>query len=165
MAALDEIGLDRHLVPPQVWQGQINTFGWALRSRIPGKTLVLHVRGAENDKLDAEAHQATLAVMRSRCRDRDQRIHVHCFGGGPVQVADWLWEYPRTCFGFTLDILSGSPAQKQALRSLESTQYVLETDAPYFPPPGVRFSHPHYLGAVATVVAEIRGVSPRGSSV
>ena len=52
------------------------------------------------------------------------------------------------------DILSGS----RPLRSLVSTQYVLETDVPYLPSPSVRFSHSHYLGAVAKVVAKIRGV-------
>jgi len=46
------------------------------------------------------------------------------------------------------------------VRTLGAHQYVLESDAPYFAPPGTQLGHPHYLGEVAQEVAEVRGVAP-----
>ena len=58
-------------------------------------------------------------------------------------------------------VRSFNSEQKEALRSVPPYRILLESDAPYFPPPNARHGHPHYLYEVAKVVGTVRANSPR----
>jgi Tat protein secretion system quality control protein TatD with DNase activity len=47
--------------------------------------------------------------------------------------------------------------QQQALRAVRDDSFLLETDEPYFIPPGYEVSTPNLIVYVAEVVARIRG--------
>ena len=50
------------------------------------------------------------------------------------------------------------PGQLTALRELDGTRLLLETDSPYFQPSGYRRSTPALLGMVAADVAKVLGI-------
>ena len=157
--ALGEVGLDRS-VSRDLWARQETTLAWTRSANKSGKPLILHLRGERGDPTAAEVHRRALEIVGERCRSQAQAVHLHCFCGGPEQVRSWLAKFPNTYFGFTLEVRRFVREQLRALASLDSSRILLESDSPYFPPPGAEHGHPQYLWEVAAAVGEVRGVGP-----
>ena len=83
-------------------------------------------------------------------------IHLHCFTGDQYVLQKWLETFPRTYFGFTNLVDSYTYDQIAALREIEESRLLLESDAPYCPSRGNRVSSPSQLYRVAKTVAELR---------
>lgn len=47
--------------------------------------------------------------------------------------------------------------QVGVLRNLRETEFLLETDSPYFPLRGTELGHPQYIGEITQLVVESRG--------
>jgi len=84
---------------------------------------------------------------------RKQMIHLHCFNGSKDLIWHWREVFPNTYFGFTTLVKSFRPDQLKALRTLEIDRILLETDAPYFTPPGMDVSTPACNSYTAKAVA------------
>ncbi|KAL8592947.1 hypothetical protein ACOMHN_050774 [Nucella lapillus] len=81
---------------------------------------------------------------------------------GDEYVRDhWREAFPEVYFGFTRMAAAFNDAQIAALQGIETRYILLETDAPYFHPPGRRVSSPNLLHSVAECVAPHLNMSPR----
>ena len=95
-----------------------------------GKPLILHCR----DGGTGVAARNTLDMLRKH--DLTQwPIHRHCFDGTPEELAQWMTDLPCCKFGFTARIFKASPELKASIARLPWSRVLLETDAPFLPPP------------------------------
>ena len=161
VVAVGEIGID-HSTDTSRWQAQEELLREVLgihKDTCPGKPLVLHVRGGENDLMGRSAHERTLEALSDYCKP-DQRIHLHCFRGCPETVSIWSARFPYTYFGLTGNIRYSNSAQFEAIRVIPSNRLLLETDSPYCPPRGAPSTNtPCYLGDVGAEVATVRNTT------
>ena len=166
VAAMGEIGMDftaGSLAPvPQ----QERLFGECLTVATRDKPIVLHIRPASADPgVIRQAYHRAVMVMRGVIGSR-QVIQLHSFCGGADVVRGWLADFPNTYFNF-LGLTAGfSDYQKQGLKAVQVGKMLLETDSTYLVvrDADIRVAVPHnsplYLGAVAKLVATIRGEGP-----
>ncbi|MCG8048540.1 MAG: TatD family hydrolase [Candidatus Thiodiazotropha endolucinida] len=154
--ALGEVGLD-HTEQMKNWHLQVDLLNRVLPLLQDHHVLVIHCRGMKND-CGTEVYLLLLHVLQQHVRP-NQPIHLHCFAGNPYVLQRWLAVYPRTYFGFTNMVKSFRPDQIEALKSIEETRLLLESDAPYFPSMGTQRSSPGQLFTVAKAVAEYRRIS------
>ena len=166
VAAMGEIGVDftaGSLAPvPQ----QERLFGECLTVATRDKPIVLHIRPASADpEVIRQAYHRACMVMRGVIGSR-QVIQLHSFSGGADVVRGWLADFPNTYFNF-LGLTPGfSDYQKQGLKAVQVGKMLLETDSHYLVvrDADIRVAVPHnsplYLGAVAKLVATIRGEGP-----
>ena len=89
------------------------------------------------------------------------KIYLHCFSGDEYVLQQWRGVFPNLYLGFTRLVNSFDEHQMKALRSVDNKHLLLETDAPYFPISGQRWSSPGQLYSVAEIVAGIRKVSAK----
>ena len=117
--------------------------------------LVLHIRQAEEDGL---------AVLERAGVPPVYPLHRHCFGSDVPGAAAWLEKFPGSKIGVTGLITSPrAPAASLVVANTRLDQLLLETDAPYFPPPTAasnpwNCSFPGHVVHVAARVAEIKKV-------
>jgi TatD DNase family protein len=159
VGALGEVGLDFELATNRERGMQLSTFRWALQHAHEDVPLVLHLRGSREDTLGDLVGKQCREVMRQAGVSHLQKLHVHCFTGGFGEYCAWRKDYTRLCFGFTRLVTHFNPEQRQVVKELREGEILLESDTPYFPPPGGEYGHPQYLGEVAKEVAEIQGRS------
>jgi Tat protein secretion system quality control protein TatD with DNase activity len=120
------------------------------------QVLVLHCRGPMHQDPTATYTRLQALLVKARVPVQ-QRIHLHCFNGSRAVVDNWSLVFPGTKFGFTLLVRSFDDQQKDALRALEPSQILVETDAPYFTSPGYEVTTPALIGIVVEAVARLRG--------
>ncbi len=152
IVAIGEIGLDFHYdLSPRPQQEQV--FREQLRlARDLGLPVIIHSRSAEEETasiLEQDAGHGLGGV-------------IHCFTGGPALARRAL------ALGFSVSF-SGIAAFPRAdeIRAVAATvpaeRLLIETDAPYLAPPPHRGqrNEPAFVGQVARVLAELRGVDAR----
>ncbi|XP_070573552.1 uncharacterized metal-dependent hydrolase YcfH-like [Ptychodera flava] len=155
--ALGEIGLD-YSAKPDKWPLQEKVFRLALPYCVRGKPLILHIRGASGDGCIAAVGRNALNIVREYC-GREQLIHLHCFTGDKSVVRCWIEAFPNCYFGFKAGVSVFTSAKIDDLRDVPESRLLLETDSPYFPVPGgPRPNTPAFIGDVALLVAERRGI-------
>ncbi len=155
VVGLGEIGLD-HSVFDKQWPRQNDLVRAMLHMISDRHVVVVHCRGAPGDS-GVEAYLLLLHLLSPITRT--QRFHVHCYTGDTYVLNKWLAAFPNTCFSFNRNVQGFSPDQSEALRSLDESKLLLETDAPYFRMPGQWFSAPNQLYQIAEGVAKCRNVS------
>ena len=156
ITGLGEVGLDR-TAPISKWNSQLQVLGKVLGFLQDRHVLVLHCRGVEKED-PSEVYSTVLMHLKGQVR-RDQAIHVHCFTGNKDIVKSWIGKFPRTFFGFTKIVQSFTKDQLEGLRAVDDERILLETDAPYFGFPGIKYSAPNAIGMTAEVVAKARNTS------
>ena len=110
--------------------------------------IVVHSRLAAQETFDCLTEAAP----------RDMHIHLHCFNDSPEWCARYLEQFPNLYIGVTCSVLRSSSAMARSAAAAPLDRLVLETDAPYMPLNGSRFSHPGVIPAVAQAVAELKGI-------
>ena len=157
--ALGEIGLDR-TEPEYTWFDQDRLFKKLLALSRPDKVIVLHIRGSSAQH-SSDVLLAGLHYVKKACPP-NQGIHLHCFTGNTTIVEDWLDDFPNTYFGFTARVTSFNWEQREGLRAVPLNRLLKETDSPYMPVNrDNRVNTPAYIGDVAEVVAQVRGIEMR----
>ena len=155
VAAMREIGLDFTVGSLAPVPQQERLFGECLTVAPRDKPIVLHIRPASADP----------EVIR-QAYHRACMIQLHSFSGGADVVRGWLADFPNTYFSFSGLTAGFSDYQKQGLKAVQVGKMLLETDSPYLVVRGadmrgaVTHNSPLYLGAMAKLVATIRGESP-----
>ena len=158
VGALGEVGLD-YSDPNLNREDQKRLLTQVVKSCTPEKVLILHVRGTRGDHLSAEASRDCLAIVQEAC-DPEQRVHLHCFGGGVQQLREWRRAFPDCHFGVTGKVVHFNREQREALCKIPLDRLLVETDAPYMPMlHGLRTTSPAYIGDVAAAVSRVRGDS------
>ena len=160
MKALGEIGLDR-TDPEYTWFDQDCLFFKTLLALSrPDKVIVLHIRRSSAQH-SSDVLLAGFHYVKKACPP-NQGIHLHCFTGNWTTVEDWLDDFPNTYFGFTARVTSFNWEQREGLRAVPLNRLLLETDSPYMPVDrDNRVNIPAYIGDVAEVVAQVRGMEMR----
>ena len=104
-------------------------------------------------------HRVCLAWFRAKCC-KYQRLHLHCFTSGPLEVAAWRSTFPRAYFGLTSLVKGFNEEQKRGVQSIPLDHLLLESDAPHLPFEGsISTNTPAYIGEIGEMVARIRGES------
>ncbi|KAH3821159.1 hypothetical protein DPMN_122919 [Dreissena polymorpha] len=150
-----EIGLDL-TEPEKDWHHQFQLVERLLPSVKQRHVLVVHCRGMPGDSSTAAF---MLLLHRIKSVSRIQRMHLHCFTGDSYVVEKWLEAFPETYFGFTNMVEKFDRHQQEAVTRIHESRLLLETDAPYFPLPGNKWSSTNQIHRAARLVAEIRNVS------
>jgi len=153
--AVGEVGLD-HSVNEKEWAYQMELMRKVL-PLVSGKVLVLHCRGIRGDN-GMEVHLLLLHLLKGL--PKEQKIHLHAFMGTPLVMEWWLKAFPQTHFSYNRSLAHFSQEQIQAVREMDQQKILLETDAPYFPSKGRKFSVPLELYDVAELVANLRNTTP-----
>ncbi|XP_005091965.1 putative deoxyribonuclease TATDN2 [Aplysia californica] len=157
VVALGEIGLDysgtfsQHAeTQKKVMRSQISL---ALELKLP---LVIHCRDADDDCL----------VILKEMVPHEWPIHRHCFTQDVVTAHEWLSAFPRLYLGFTPLITRKTDAVgavKKAAADVPLDRVLLETDAPYFVPEGVKngvkVTHPGFALFTAECLAQLKDIS------
>ena len=154
--ACGEFGLDYHY-DLEHREEQIKLFERHLQLGIEsGKTLVLHLREADED---------ALAILRNADL-KGKNVHVHCFTGTP-EFCGQILELGNTkganiFVGFT-GIITFKNAQnvRDAAALTPLGQMLLETDSPYMAPIPYRGKpcHSGYIPYIAEKLAEVKDIS------
>jgi TatD DNase family protein len=153
--ALGEIGLDFTVgIPTRKNQEEVLRTILETLSR-PRKILILHLR--DSGKYATEASERALDLVQ-QCCGMGQPMHLHCFTGNVDLVEKWHARFPNCYFGFAGGLVKRFDAkQEEALRSIPSDRYLLETDAPYFAAyPTLRVNTPAWVGESALEVCRVR---------
>ncbi|MES9883066.1 MAG: TatD family hydrolase [Sedimenticola sp.] len=158
VTAIGEVGLDNSR-QPHYPEKQEEVLHRVLCFALSKHTIILHLRGSRHDVHMREVSQRGLEITKKHCPS-EQRIHLHCFNGGPNELRAWRTAYPQCYFGFTGLVKSFDDQQQEALRQVPADRLLVETDSPYL---SASSSHevntPAYLGEVADLVGRIRGES------
>jgi TatD DNase family protein len=155
VAAIGEIGLDR-TVSEEYWAEQLEFLETTASTlKTAGKPIILHVRSTRQDKFSSLLYLLLLQFLSEKF-SANQVFILHCFTGSFEISKDWLTQFPNTYFGFTFLASSFAQTQINALKSVPKDRLLVETDAPYIAPIGIRVNSPVYLGEVIEVVARHR---------
>ena len=156
VVALGEVGLD-HSIGFDAWGDQNEALLGILRLARRDQVVIFHARGMVED----EGSEAVLHLLKCWAKvalQREQPMYLHCFTGGKQMVEKWLQDFPNCYFGFTKLAQTFDHFQREGLAQVPENRILIETDAPYFPWPGQRFSAPPQVVRVAEVVAQGRGM-------
>lgn len=143
--AIGEIGIDLY------WQhDNLATQIEAFRAQLDlagelGVPAVIHMRDADNAMLDVLETHGSLP-----------HIHFHSFDGGS-EMRRWAQEHRATIGVGGLLTRKGSEDLRQWVADLDRSRVVLETDAPYLKPRGIRGTRnqPAFMVRTAKVLAEL----------
>ncbi len=158
VAAIGEIGLDffRDHSPHDVQRKVLDELlGIAVRTALP---VSVHTRGAE----DAIYEQLAAYSAASPLPSANRLVGVmHCFGGTLEQAR----RYTEIGFAISFACAITYPRNEEARRmaaGLPAGSFVVETDAPYLPPEGLRGkrNEPANVVSALEAVAAARGISP-----
>ena len=119
--------------------------------------IVHHIRGSSAQH-SSDILLAGLHYVKKACPP-NQGIHLHCFTGNKTIVEDWSDDFLNTYFGFTARVTSFNWEQWEGLRAIPLNRLLIETDSPYMPVN--RVNTPAYIGDIAEVVAQVRGIETR----
>lgn len=154
---LGEVGYDFTKATPRALQER------CLRTLLPlarkyGKVLVLHSR-ADISGMDSRSADALLDLL-IELGLQDLPIHFHCFSHSRAVAERWMAACPSVRFGFTALVMRSAHIAEVAT-FLPAQRILLETDAPFLPPPGVPAmrNHPWSIPAIARHVARLRNES------
>ena len=153
VVAIGECGLDfnRNFSPPDI---QLNVFERQLElASETSLPIYLHER---------DAFEEQIKLLRKYESGINQGI-VHCFTGDIKQLADYLeLGLYVGITGWICDPERGG-ALREAVTQLPLDKLLLETDAPYLAPKGIRprpkYNQPSLLPHIAQVVADIKSIS------
>nr|XP_054752878.1 3'-5' ssDNA/RNA exonuclease TatD-like [Lytechinus pictus] len=125
---------------------------------VSGRVLILHIRGnKETDPMGTVPSQEVRRMLVDAYVSRHQRIHLHCCGLHPQEIAKWISAFPECRFGVTGTVLGFSETQKDGVLRIPDDRLLLETDSPYLALHGLkRPNSPMYIGDIAREVARIR---------
>lgn len=155
VAGLGEVGLD-HTEPVRTWADQMLRLQRVLALLTkPEQILVIHAR-SDSPVADEALLTVLYQLQAHPCVSRDQLIHVHCFTGTATVLKIWLQAFPNSYVGLTS--VAGKfrdSEQAEAVKLIDRNRLLLETDAPYFNPPGYRKSTPGLLGYTALEVGKV----------
>ena len=163
VVAIGECGLDGTLVngsrnvPRVSWEKQIEAFkAQVYLARVMELPLVIHLREAEEEGRN----------YLERIIEPNHKIHRHCFMGTLQDYEAWIEKFPNTYWSFTAWVTQDgylTDDQKTMIKRIPSERLLVETDAPYFVPKGLRpqnsFSRPIHALIVAKALADIRDQS------
>lgn len=143
--AIGEIGIDLH------WrQDNLDVQIAAFRAQLDlagelGLPAVIHMRAADEPVLDVLTTHGDLP-----------RIHFHSFDGGPDARA-WATDHGATVGIGGLLTRRGTESLRDWASGLDHDRVVLETDAPYLKPRGIRGmrNEPAYMVRSARLLAEL----------
>ena len=152
VVAIGEAGLDYHYdnAPRDAQAEGFRTHIAAARlAKLP---LVIHTREADDD---------TARILEDEMGKGPFSAVLHCYTGGAdlVRRAVALGCY----LGFTGIVTFKNSADLRAIaKDVPADRFLIETDAPYLAPQPHRGkrNEPAYVGEVAKVLAEVRGVAP-----
>ena len=131
-------------------------------SWLVNKPVIRHVSGEDGIDSSGDTYSRCLYIMRECIKERDQPIHLHCFGGFPDQVRQWRQVFPNTHFGFAGNVRYYSQEQKEGILEVPDHRALVETDSPYMPLNStVTHQSPQYVDDVAALVADIRRQSTK----
>ena len=159
VVAVGEIGLDFTGSSRDTKTLQVGVLGtvlsWAVARSLP---IIIHCR----DEGDGSASTECLKVLREHV-PRFWAINRHCFSEGIAEATRWLQDFPNTLFGLTTTLLREDrhPGMDIFVRSTRMECLLLESDAPYLPPPLFprgTLMHPWMMEATAARVAQLKGV-------
>lgn len=147
--AVGEIGIDLYWrqdnlpLQEEAFRAQL---GIALRHDLPA---VIHMRSSDRELLSVLASASDLP-----------HIHFHSFDGGPA-LRTWALEHQATIGVGGLMTRRDSDDLRTWLAGIPRDRILLETDAPYLKPQGIRGkrNEPALLVSVAKRLAEIQGVT------
>lgn len=126
--------------------------------------VVIHCRDTSYDR---QATQDCMSIL-SEHLPRNHVVHLHCFCGTPEEVQQWLRLFPNCYFGLSCLLLRTRSNEERegwqrTVASILLDRVLIETDAPYLPPPEVeaegRSNHPWTLSSVVEVAASWKKVS------
>ncbi|XP_052777496.1 putative deoxyribonuclease TATDN2 [Mya arenaria] len=166
------------LEKPLGWDSHFHLASMASRARLPVMdiTTVLECQPSDSDfAIKLEGGVAVFCDPKSAREQEDnlwqllymlkgrvkpsQRIHLHCLTGDRETVDLLVTEFPNVCFGYTSLIASCSETTKEALRALDPSRLLLETDSPFFKAKGAKLGSPLHLRTMANAVARYRSES------
>jgi TatD DNase family protein len=145
VAAVGGIGIDR-TVSEEYWAEQLEfleTIASTLKTA--GKPIILHVRSNRQDKFSSLLYLLLLQFLSDKF-SASQVFILHCFTGS----------FPKPILNSPFLASSFVQTQINALKSVPKDRLLVETDAPYIAPNGIRVNSPVYLGEVIEVVARHR---------
>lgn len=144
VVGLGQVGIDGTNEDPLLQRRILDDALGLLKSR-PHLVLVLHCLAGIRDSVSSVYYE-----MFYRCKG----IHTDV-------VSLWLGYFPNTYFGYNSMVSRNNfgPDSRLAVRRLDATRILLETDAPYFPAAGKELSSLAYIGVTAREVAKVRGCS------
>ncbi len=151
--ALGEVGLT---LPAEDKDQQLSLLRQQLplaqKLRLP---VVVHGQGPDSLQLVLEELSAILP--------RSHRLLIHCFDGNLELAHQFLARFPNTIFSIGGLIFKDKPALRQVTTALDLDRLVVETDAPFLPPPGTppKRNHPWNVYQVVREVSVIKNVPPR----
>lgn len=143
--AIGEIGIDLYwrqdnlLTQIEAFRAQLDLAGEL------GLPAVIHMRDADGAMVDTLESHGSLP-----------HIHFHSFDGG-VELRSWALENDATIGVGGLITRNGTDDLRQWVAGLERSRAVLETDAPYLKPRGIRGTRnqPAYMVRTAQLLAEL----------
>ncbi|XP_041484428.1 putative deoxyribonuclease TATDN2 [Lytechinus variegatus] len=157
VSAISEVGFD-FTVKKHLWRHQEELMDRILSLGTLGRILVMHLRGADDDKYSKVVNRLALRRLKRKCLPH-QRVHLHCFTSDVSMVHAWNEAFPHCYFGITGKVRSFNEDQLAALREIPLNRLLLETDSPHLKlHPGCTYNTPYYLGDVGYYVARARGV-------
>ena len=151
VVAVGETGLDYHYEnSPREAQKKlfISHIRLALEADLP---IVIHCR---------EAHADCLAILEEHQGDKLRGV-AHCFSEGPRTAEKFLELGFCISFAGTLTFPNARKLREVA-RIVPLERMLIETDCPYLAPQPKRGrrNEPAFVGCVASVLAELRGLAP-----
>ena len=148
-----EMGLD-HTCPESTWAIQKESMRrQAMMGVAHQKTLVLHLRGKDDEDLPSVLQEALDCLARAKVPSKHP-IHVHCFTGDLKLCKLWLRGFPRTVFGVSMKTLATEQC-RSFVSGVCPLNFVLETDSPYLA------ASPWDVRQVAESMAVIRNLPAR----
>jgi len=151
VCAIGECGLDTSTVSAR---GHLKQQRAVLKAQAriayqQGLAIVIHSRGRDEE---------VRTILRAEL-PASHRVHVHCFTGEYSDVEAWSGAFRACTFGFTSLILDG---RKDAmLRALSLDRMVVESDAPFLPPPRVPFPNsPWSIWKMIDHIGRVKNLPP-----
>ncbi len=155
VGALGETGLD-YTEPDTSWGVQEHTLIQLMLLSMPIRPVILHLRDRNNQY--SNASNAKCLKIATTNLASTQRIHLHCYTGNLQMTKLWMEQFPSAYFGFSSLVRHFDEEQIRALKHIPINRLLIETDSPYLRPSKGR-NTPAYLGDVAMLVSERRGIS------
>lgn len=151
--AVGEIGLDysEHSLKQSNKDEQKQSLQHLLQyCQIFDKPVIIHCRNAEGDIFD----------ILSNSLPPDWYIHLHCYTGTSAMAEKFMEHFSNLYIGLTGHLTYHKFKESHSIASTAPLHRLLiETDAPYMIPAGMKWSHPPMAICVAEEIANLRNCS------